>query len=157
MRSIGLTVPPYESIFFSSKACDFFSIFSEDLVFSHNRNTALDLLEQLDPEDHSVKGTLVTMLVKNKSERTMNEVYDQYSSPDEGFYKTLVPVKLLRYKDEGIVSRSQAKRLLARFDKFRSIVLDFEGIDMIGQAFADEVFRVFQLTHPQVQLLTYYC
>lgn len=39
------------------------------------------------------------------------------------FCKTVVPVKLLRYKDEGIISRSHAKRLLARFDKFKYVVL----------------------------------
>lgn len=63
-----------------------------------------------------------------------------------------MPVKLLRYKDEGIISRSQAKRLLASFDKFKYVVLDFSGIDDIGQAFADEIFRVFVDSHPEIEI-----
>ena len=55
----------------------------------------------------------------------------------------MVPVDLARYGDDNLVSRSQARRLLARVDRFRTVVLDFKGVDAIGQAFADEVFRVF--------------
>ena len=47
----------------------------------------------------------------------------------------------------------QAKRILARFDRFEEIVLDFEGIDFIGQAFADEIFRVFPAMNPHISLL----
>jgi hypothetical protein len=50
------------------------------------------------------------------------------------------------------VSRSQARRLLARVDRFKVVVLDFEGVDAIGQAFADEVSRVFPAAHPEVEL-----
>ena len=53
---------------------------------------------------------------------------------------------------EKLISRSQAKRLLKRADKFREVVLDFNGITEIGQAFADEIFRVYRNAHPQVQL-----
>lgn len=30
-----------------------------------------------------------------------------------------------------------------RFERFRNIELDFKGVDEIGQAFADELFRVY--------------
>jgi hypothetical protein len=33
------------------------------------------------------------------------------------------------------------------------VALDFEGVDSIGQAFADEVFRVFRRKHPDVELV----
>jgi anti-anti-sigma regulatory factor len=36
--------------------------------------------------------------------------------------------------------------------KFREVVLDFSGVNTIGQAFADEIFRVFQQLHPEVKL-----
>jgi anti-anti-sigma regulatory factor len=39
-----------------------------------------------------------------------------------------------------------------RAAQFRTVVLDFEGVALVGQAFADEVFRVFATAHPQVQL-----
>ena len=29
---------------------------------------------------------------------------------------------------------------------------DFAGVEMIGQAFADEIFRVFRKAHPETQL-----
>lgn len=48
-------------------------------------------------------------------------------------------MKLLRYGDDSLVSRSQAKRLLARFDKFKVVLPDFSAVASVGQAFADEV------------------
>ena len=38
-------------------------------------------------------------------------------------------------------------------DRFKEAVLDFKGIESIGPAFADEVFRVFRATHPSVHLV----
>jgi len=32
------------------------------------------------------------------------------------------------------------------------VILDFEGVNFIGQAFADEIFRVFHKQHPDIQL-----
>jgi hypothetical protein len=54
--------------------------------------------------------------------------------------------------DESLVSRSQARRLLARFERFKEVILDFEGIASIGQAFADEIFRVFVQENPHIHL-----
>ena len=65
----------------------------------------------------------------------------------------MVPVRLAKVGDENLVSRSQAKRLLQRVEKFRHVVLDFSGVGGIGQAFADEIFRVFANTHPDIELL----
>lgn len=48
--------------------------------------------------------------------------------------------------------RSQAKRLLARVEKFKVVILDFEHIEKVGQAFSDEVFRVFKNRHPDIRL-----
>jgi hypothetical protein len=50
------------------------------------------------------------------------------------------------------ISRSQAKRVLARIELFRTVVFDFSGVAAIGQAFADEIFRVFALAHPGIEL-----
>jgi len=71
---------------------------------------------------------------------------------DLNFDKTVVPVKLAKVGSENLLSRSQAKRLLHRLEKFKHVELDFSEIEMIGQAFADEVFRVFQNSHPDVFL-----
>ena len=47
----------------------------------------------------------------------------------------------------------RAKRVLARVDLFETVVFDFKGVDAIGQAFADEIFRVFANDHPDIRLL----
>ena len=67
--------------------------------------------------------------------------------------RTHVPVLLAQYGEEQLISRSQAKRLLARFDRFDVILLDFKRIASIGQAFADEVFRVFVTEHPHATIV----
>jgi len=41
---------------------------------------------------------------------------------------------------------------LARFDKFREVVLNFRDVSSIGQAFADEIFRVFMKQNPDVNI-----
>jgi hypothetical protein len=86
---------------------------------------------------------------------------DRYTEyPDGfGFTKTIVPVRLLEYGDATpmFVSRSQAKRLLARFERFERIELDFTGIDEIGQGFADEVFRVFEAMHHNSKIIAINC
>ena len=43
--------------------------------------------------------------------------------------------------------------MIARVDRFKTVVLDFEKVKTIGQAFADETFRVFAAEHPQVALV----
>ncbi|MGH8568270.1 MAG: STAS-like domain-containing protein, partial [Gammaproteobacteria bacterium] len=52
-----------------------------------------------------------------------------------------------------LVSRSQAKRLLARVERFKTVIFDFTEVESIGQAFADEVFRVFASRHPELELM----
>ncbi|MBQ7159909.1 MAG: STAS-like domain-containing protein [Treponema sp.] len=43
-----------------------------------------------------------------------------------------------------LTSRSQARRLLNRLEKFSCVIFDFNGVSFIGQAFADEIFRVYR-------------
>jgi hypothetical protein len=84
----------------------------------------------------------------------MNSIYSQFTDPEEfTFSKTIVPVRLARHEGEKLVSRSQAKRLVSRFEKFKTVMLDFAGVEEIGQAFADEIFRVFATTHAEVELI----
>jgi hypothetical protein len=83
----------------------------------------------------------------------MKSVFDSFSSDEDyGFTKTVVPVRLVQYGDEKLISRSQAKRLLARIDRFKAVIFDFDGIESVGQAFADEVFRVFKNHHPEIEI-----
>jgi hypothetical protein len=67
--------------------------------------------------------------------------------------ETVVPVNLARYGNENLISRSQAKRLLARLELFKTVLFDFSNVPTIGQAFADEIFRVFAASHPEIELV----
>ena len=84
--------------------------------------------------------------------QTTRQIYDEYTSGDDyGFSKTVVPVTLARNGSDALVSRSQAKRVLARVDQFRVVIFDFRGVESIGQAFADELFRVYPRVHPEIE------
>ena len=50
------------------------------------------------------------------------------------------------------MARSEARRLLQGVGGATVLRLDFTGVAMIGQAFADEVFRVFANDHPDMEL-----
>jgi hypothetical protein len=67
--------------------------------------------------------------------------------------KTHVPLRLAQYGEDDLVSRCQAKRVLARFERFEELDLDFSGIESIGQAFADEIFRVYAANHLEIKLV----
>ena len=139
-----------EGIFFSSKVFDLFDIQSGALHFMHDDGLDDILIER--PKD--AVGTLVLMRLDNQSKRTIKEIFDKFAAPDEyTFAKTIVPVRLAQHEGEKLVSRSQAKRLTQRFERFKSVILDFAGVEEIGQAFADEVFRVFQRAHPDTRLV----
>ncbi|MDE3011602.1 MAG: DUF4325 domain-containing protein [Pseudomonadota bacterium] len=143
-----------EGIFFSSRAFDEFEILSGDVYFSHEFHHDEDWIVQR-PAASRAGGTLVRMRLNNHTSRRLNKVFAKFASTVEpyGFNKTVVPVKLMRYGDDNLVSRSQAKRLIARFERFKIVILDFTGVATIGQAFADEVFRVFARQHPEVDLV----
>ena len=105
-------------------------------------------------ERQDILGSDVLMKISKNSTRQLKDIFDEYADPDKipGFYKTLVPVKLMEHEGELLLSRSQAKRLISRFDRFLEIILDFDGVKQIGQAFADQIFRVFANKHPDVRL-----
>ena len=139
-----------EGIFFTSRIFDRFAIVSGKLSFEHLESDNNWLLED---KEVVFSGTLVDMRISLRSKRTTQQVFDRFTSDDFSFTKTHVPVFLARYGDENLVSRSQAKRLLARFERFKEIVLDFDNVDSIGQAFAHEIFRVFTSQNPNIHLI----
>ena len=139
-----------QGIFFTSRMVNGFDILSGGVFFSHELGNEEDWMM----DRNAVKGTSIFLKVDNHTARTVKNVYDQYSvNGSEGFNKTIVPVKLAEYGTDQLVSRSQAKRVLIRVDRFSQVIFDFTGIDMIGQAFADQIFRVFASEHPNVDLI----
>ena len=144
-----------EGIFFTSRIFDKFSILSDSLFYSRtNMAKPDDWLMEI--EDHQATvGTRITMEISPFSENNLEEIYSRHAAKkdDFGFSSTHVPIQLMRYEGDHLVSRSQAKRLLHRFDLFKEVFLDFKGISTIGQAFADEVFRIYRKAHPEIRVV----
>ncbi len=139
-----------EGIFFTSRMFDSFDILSGGVYFRHDFGNPEDwILER----DRFNSGTSVWMKIDNHTSRTSKKIFDQYSGGDDyGFNKTVVPVRLAKYGNDPLISRSQAKRLLTRVELFKIVVFDFTDVDTIGQAFADEIFRVYATQHPAIEM-----
>jgi anti-sigma regulatory factor (Ser/Thr protein kinase) len=140
-----------EGIFFTSRVLDRFVILSGTTGFVH-MEAGWDFLDTRLEEE--ARGTYIEMTIATGTTRTLKEEFDRFatSDTDYSFSRTVVPLSLASYGPESLVSRSQARRVLARFDRFLVVCLDFQGVDSIGQAFADEIFRVFAQEHPEIQL-----
>ena len=139
-----------EGIFFTSRMFDQFGITSGRLSLARLRESNDYLVEETKP----FEGTWILMMIATGSDHTSREIFDRYalSQDDYAFQRTHVVVSLAETEGASLVSRSQAKRIVARLDRFKEVVLDFNGIPSIGPAFADEIFRVFTSSHPAVHL-----
>jgi anti-sigma regulatory factor (Ser/Thr protein kinase) len=141
-----------QGIFFTSRLVDLFDIYSGGVCYSHELGDAEEdwIFERKQPTD----GTSIFLKLNNHTDKTCKKVFDKYSDKEDlGFVKTIVPVRLAQYGNDRLISRSQAKRLLARVELFKIVVLNFEGVPTIGQAFADEIFRVFANAHSEIELV----
>ncbi|MCA1606274.1 MAG: DUF4325 domain-containing protein, partial [Acidobacteria bacterium] len=121
-----------EGIFFTSRAADTFSLCSENIALLHDTESGDWLLDNTD----FGSGTYVRLAIDTKTNRSLKAVFDRYTSGEEeyGFTRTIVPVFLAKYGDENLISRSQANRLVARFERFKEVILDFDNVSSIGQA-----------------------
>ena len=142
-----------EGIFFSSRMFDSFSILSGEIGFLQSLDEEGWVMDT--PKDSHVDGTYVLMEISDQVTHTVQQVFEKYSPGDEDFTfdRTHVALRLAKHEGESLVSRSQAKRLMARVDQFKEVILDFSDIDYIGPSFADEIFRVFVNQHPEVTLI----
>lgn len=144
-----------EGIFFSSKALDEFAIWSDNTVYVHRVLERAKFIQ-----DHLMAyytrlkhiGTAVMMKLENRTSRVLREVFDMYSTIDDGFVKTRIPIKEVCQEGEPI-ARSQARKIIYRLEQFQTVELDFDGVDFMGQGFADEVFRVFKTRYPEIQII----
>jgi len=140
-----------EGIFFTSKIADIFILES----YGHrlrSDNLIKDIfIEEVNPQK---RGTKVTFTLSLGSRKHLNDVFSQFvTEPGEvGFDKTEIKIRLYALGTV-YISRSQARRILTRLDKFKTVILDFDRVTTVGQAFADEIFRVFQQRHPDIKLV----
>jgi anti-sigma regulatory factor (Ser/Thr protein kinase) len=95
-------------------------------------------------------GTIVRFETPLSSAPLLEAVYAPYTHDFE-FDTSRVVIKLFEHGVR-FVSRSEAKRLLVGLERFRHVILDFAGVEGVGQGFADEVFRVWAKHHPETQL-----
>ncbi len=140
-----------QGIFFTSKVADLFVLDSYEYRLRVDNQIDDIFIEKL---DRPVRGTKVIFKIATNSRRHAGTVFKKYETDPEdtaAFDKTEVPIKL--YNMSTIyISRSQARRVMMGLQKFKSVVLDFESVPTIGQAFADEVFRVWKKRYPGTQI-----
>lgn len=137
-----------EGIFFTSKVADLLVIegSNKKLVYSN-------LLDDIFIRDiKELKGTRVSFSINLGSRRHLDDVFKQYTDSSFEFSKTKVTVRLYRMKSQ-YISRSQARRIVSGLDKFKTVTLDFKDVKMIGQAFADEIFRVWNTSHSNISII----
>lgn len=144
-----------EGIFFTSKTLNEFAIWSDHTIFSQSCYDKTQFVQS-----HLVScynrlnsiGTMVIMKLENQTTRKIEEVFNMFAPIEDGFVKTRIPIKEVCSYGQPI-ARSQARRILYRLEEFKQVELDFKGIDFMGQGFADEIFRVFQKKHPDIELI----
>ena len=126
---------------------DTFFIASCGKIFTSSKFDDDSILDLKNP----LQGTCVFMSLSNFTHKTPKEIFDQYSDIDGGFTTTKIPLKNIF--DSSPISRSQAKRICNRLEKFEEVILDFVGIDWMGQGFAHQIFVVFKNAHPEISLI----
>lgn len=135
-----------EGIFFTSKVADVFILDSFDHRLRVDNVVEDYFIENLKP---SRRGTRVVFLIAENSRRRLEDVFRQYQadSREPAFDKSEIKVRLYT-TGTAYISRSEARRLMAGLEKFRSVILDFDRVRTVGQGFADEIFRVFRQRYP---------
>jgi anti-sigma regulatory factor (Ser/Thr protein kinase)/biotin operon repressor len=134
-----------EGIFFTSKACDELALRSHRIELAFAARPQGVAVHVRKP----IRGTEVSIRLSRSARRRLSDVFAAFA-PEDYDFKFEKSVVTVRFAAREYVSRSEARRLLARLDAFREVVLDFRGVRSIGQGFADEVFRVFPASHPRV-------
>ena len=139
-----------EGIFWTSKVADKFSLKSYDYQLTLDNTISDYTIEKITPP---LVGTEVYFEVAKDTNKSLQQLFRDFSFDHQSLTldTTIIPVKLFE-EGEIWISRSQAKKLLAGLEKYKKIIFDFAGIEVIGQAFADEIFRVFNIHHPSIEL-----
>ena len=134
-----------EGIFFTSKAVDAF-----ELEANGYRVVFDNLVGDVALGESTITGTTAVLRLSLDTGRDMAELFAQFTTNGE-FDRTVPRIQLISHGGE-FVSRSEAKRFAVGLEKFRRVVLDFTDVPMVGQGFADELFRVWQQDHLDILL-----
>jgi hypothetical protein len=140
-----------QGIFFASRVCEWFCIEANGYAVTFEEGQEPIQLEFVN--DAGRVGTTVKCRIARHPRRSLRQVFDEYCpQPDIEFTRTRVGVNLMALADGSLISRSQARRLMAGLERFTEVELDFAGVSDIGQGFADEAFRVWRAAHSGVAL-----
>ena len=141
-----------EGIFFTSKSVDLFILesFKKRLIIDSNIQDVF-----IEDQKETKRGTRVICEISLSSKKHLSDIFRKYTNlteeSDHGFDKTEILIKL--YNMSGIhVSRSQARRIISGLEKFSIVVFDYDKVPTIGQAFADEIYRVFHNKYPKIKI-----
>lgn len=138
-----------EGIFFTSRIFDKFILSANTVIFYRDNLNKDWTVETSD----DIKGTTIEMILDITTSRTIGKLFNKYTELENyTFNKTDLLVDLSLLDGEVLMSRSQAKRLLSRLESFKNITLDFAKVRMVGQGFVDEIFRVYTLKNPAVEI-----
>jgi hypothetical protein len=140
-----------EGIFFTSKVADLFTL------DSYGFEMTVDNLKEdvfIGESKKTLQGTKVVFSLVLNTKKHLINIFKKYQTEKDNyaFDKTEVQIKLYTMGTVHI-SRSQARRILSGLDKFKLVILDFDKVPMVGQAFADEIFRVFFNKHPDIKIV----
>jgi len=141
-----------EGIYFTSKISDRFKLTSHKIEWFVDN----PIDEYFVKEVRQYNGTKVLFEIDINTSKELQNQFAEFSNEDFEFDTSKVKVNMFS-KGNDYISRSQAKRLLAGLEKYRVILLDFKGVQSIGQGFADQVFRVFQGAHPAITIEVVNC
>lgn len=139
-----------EGIFWVSKIADKFSLKSYNYEYAVDNELKDYTIKK---NEKKVMGTEVYFEIRGDTQKSLQKLFEKFALDHVrySFDTTEIPVKLFEAGDVWI-SRSQAKRILSGLEKYKKIILDFKGIEVIGQGFADEIFRVFEIAHPEIMI-----
>ena len=135
-----------EGIFLLSRIADFFEIESGGLLWMVDNEIDDVGIAAV----HVAPGTKVRFEIDVSTTTSLESVMAESS---EGFElaRRRVVVKLFETGNR-FLSRSEAKKLLEGLNRFRNVVVDFKGVEAVGQGFVDEMFRVWTSRHPDIRL-----
>jgi len=135
-----------QGIFFSSKIADKFELRGKKTLLTIDNINK----DEFVADKNKRKGTEVTFTIKKNSRKKLEDLFQKYTNAEFEFDKTQIKVKLSQF--DGLLSRSQAKRICFGLEKFKRIEFDFNQVKEVGQAFCDEIFRVFANRFPKIKL-----
>jgi len=155
MKGKQTTMPKWhsgEGIFWTSKLADVFVLDSYGLRMTINNEMDDYAIEKVQGEERVV-GTEVRFQIDAETEKSLQKTFEKYALEKEKYSFTTTEIQVKLYEEGEVwISRSQAKKITAGLERYKKVIFDFSGIKLVGQGFADEIFRVFRKNNPEIIL-----